>query len=187
MDDSPAGAGLGADDARRIAAAAAAATAAADQEASPEQTTVGGRPLAPAEAAVRFAHGDVYDVLRPIRDPEHPQYSLSQLGVIKPRHCAVHYRDESWKRGEVAVTFTPTVPHCHLCVHIGLCLHERLGRYLPPETSWKLRLALQPGSHNDEAGINRQVNDKERVCAALENPALRREVERCTGDEVCML
>jgi len=31
---------------------------------------------------------------------------------------------------------------------------------------------LVPGSHNNEVEINKQLSDKERVCAALENPAI---------------
>lgn len=35
--------------------------------------------------------------------------------------------------------------------------------------SIKLEIKLQPGSHNDIKGVEKQINDKERVIAALEN------------------
>lgn len=38
---------------------------------------------------------------------------------------------------------------------------------------------LSPGSHVSEAAVNKQLNDKERVAAALENPALLSMVDRC--------
>ena len=31
---------------------------------------------------------------------------------------------------------------------------------------------ITPGSHNTEESLNRQINDKERVAAAIENPSL---------------
>ena len=40
-------------------------------------------------------------------------------------------------------------------------------------------MQLTPGSHSTEAAVNKQLNDKERVLAALENPALLEMVNRC--------
>ena len=36
-----------------------------------------------------------------------------------------------------------------------------------------------PGSHNSEEAVNRQLNDKERVAAALENAHLLDVVNKC--------
>ena len=36
----------------------------------------------------------------------------------------------------------------------------------------KSRVFIAPGTHNTEESLNRQINDKERVAAALENPSL---------------
>jgi hypothetical protein len=38
---------------------------------------------------------------------------------------------------------------------------------------------LTPGSHLSEAAVNKQLNDKERVAAALENTALLAMVDKC--------
>jgi hypothetical protein len=38
---------------------------------------------------------------------------------------------------------------------------------------------VAPGSHASEAAVNKQLNDKERVAAALENPHLVDMVEKC--------
>ncbi len=40
-------------------------------------------------------------------------------------------------------------------------------------------LQVTPGSHSTEAAVNKQLNDKERVAAALENPNLFSMVEQC--------
>jgi hypothetical protein len=38
---------------------------------------------------------------------------------------------------------------------------------------------ITPGAHSSEAAVNKQLNDKERVAAALENPNLLDMVNRC--------
>lgn len=40
-------------------------------------------------------------------------------------------------------------------------------------------MAIRPGTHASEAAVNKQLADKERVAAALENAALRETVNRC--------
>lgn len=60
---------------------------------------------------------------------------------------------------------------------IGLCLSVKLLRCLPRR--FKLRVAIAPGAHASEAEINKQLADKERVAAALENPHLLKVVNKC--------
>lgn len=38
---------------------------------------------------------------------------------------------------------------------------------------------ITPGAHSTEAAVNKQLNDKERVAAALENPNLLDMVNKC--------
>ena len=38
------------------------------------------------------------------------------------------------------------------------------------------------GTHSIEEDVNKQINDKERVAAAMENPNLRDVVEQCIKD-----
>jgi hypothetical protein len=40
-------------------------------------------------------------------------------------------------------------------------------------------IKVQPGAHSTEDAVNKQLNDKERVAAALENPALIDMVNQC--------
>lgn len=60
---------------------------------------------------------------------------------------------------------------------IGLCIRVKLLRVLPPR--FKVDVCLAPGSHDSEAAVNKQLNDKERVAAALENPNLLQMVNSC--------
>ncbi|VVA33599.1 PREDICTED: AE7 [Prunus dulcis] len=80
-------------------------------------------------------------------------------------------------RGYIRVTFTPTVEHCSMATVIGLCLRVKLLRSLP--SRYKVDIRVAPGSHATEAAVNKQLNDKERVAAALENTNLLDMVDEC--------
>jgi len=114
---------------------------------------------------------EIFDHVRDITDPEHP-YSLEQLNVVTEDSIFV---DDS--KSYVKVTFTPTVQHCSMATVIGLSLRLKLLRCLPPR--FKVDIQLAPGSHSTEAAVNEQLNDKERVAAAFENPHLVELVEKC--------
>ncbi|XP_002276610.1 protein AE7 [Vitis vinifera] len=114
---------------------------------------------------------EIFDHIRDIKDPEHP-YSLEELKVIT--EDAIEVDD---KRSYVRVTFTPTVEHCSMATVIGLCLRVKLLRSLP--SRYKVDIKVAPGTHATEAAVNKQLNDKERVAAALENPNLLDMVDEC--------
>ncbi|KAK4262177.1 hypothetical protein QN277_027762 [Acacia crassicarpa] len=114
---------------------------------------------------------EIYDFVRDIRDPEHP-YSLEQLSVLSEESITV---DD--KMGRILITFTPTIQHCSMATVIGLCLRVKLKHFFPPH--YKVDIKVSPGSHADEESVNKQLNDKERVAAALENPNLRQLVDEC--------
>eukprot|EP00850_Spirogloea_muscicola_P022081 SM000276S10293 [mRNA] locus=s276:147976:149358:+ [translate_table: standard] len=109
--------------------------------------------------------------LRDITDPEHP-YSLEQLNVVSEEAISV---DDL--KSHVLVEFTPTVQHCSMATLIGLCVRVKLLRSLP--SRFKVDIRVAPGSHASEAAVNKQLNDKERVAAALENPSLLAMVDQC--------
>ncbi|CAN7040049.1 unnamed protein product [Brassica rapa subsp. trilocularis] len=117
-----------------------------------------------------FAFINIHHI-RDIRDPEHP-YSLEQLKVLTEDSVEV----DDFK-SYVRVTFTPTVEHCSMATIIGLSVRVKLMRSLPPR--YKIDIRVAPGSHATEAALNKQLNDKERVAAALENPNLVEMVDEC--------
>jgi metal-sulfur cluster biosynthetic enzyme len=118
-----------------------------------------------------FDAEEIFEHVRDITDPEHP-YSLEQLNVVSEDAISV---DD--KTSHVVVTFTPTVQHCSMATVIGLCIRVKLLRSLPQR--FKVDIKVAPGSHASEAAVNKQLNDKERVAAALENPHLVEMVEKC--------
>ena len=99
----------------------------------------------------------------------------------------------------MVVHFTPTIPHCSMATLIGLSIRVKLLRSIPRR--FKVDVLITPGSHNSEqAGawrrdvvrarahampcsfdppVNRQLNDKERVAAALENSHLMEILNKC--------
>lgn len=57
----------------------------------------------------------------------------------------------------------------------------------PPARYYKLDVSVAPGTHATAAEITKQLNDKERCAAALENPNLQRMVAGCMPPEVVSL
>ncbi|XP_061302518.1 cytosolic iron-sulfur assembly component 2A isoform X4 [Pezoporus flaviventris] len=120
---------------------------------------------------------EVYDIIRTIRDPEKPN-TLEELEVVT-ENC-VEVQEIGEDEYLVIIRFTPTVPHCSLATLIGLCLRIKLQRCLP--FRHKLEIYITEGTHSTEEDINKQINDKERVAAAMENPNLREIVEQCVTE-----
>ncbi|KAI0806910.1 hypothetical protein C8Q74DRAFT_1225003 [Fomes fomentarius] len=116
---------------------------------------------------------EIFELIRTISDPEHRSMSLEQLAVVSAPQITFDpkYPDR------VTVEFTPTVPHCGMSTFIGLSIRVRLLRSLPQR--FKIDIRVKPGSHQSEHALNKQLNDKERVAAALENPALLEVLEQC--------
>ncbi|KAK7406695.1 hypothetical protein VNO78_08325 [Psophocarpus tetragonolobus] len=103
------------------------------------------------------------------------QISCGILGI--PNILIPWNSSVSSPRNQSPITFTPTVQHCSMATVIGLCLRVKLKHYFPPH--YKVDIKVSPGSHADEESVNKQLNDKERVAAALENPNLRQLVDEC--------
>ena len=66
---------------------------------------------------------------------------------------------------------------------IGLSIQVKLLRSLP--ANYKVEVSITPGTHSTELAINKQLADKERVAAALENVHLLQVVNKCLEDEYC--
>jgi hypothetical protein len=68
---------------------------------------------------------------------------------------------------------------------IGLSLRVKLMRSLPARV--KISVQIEPGTHASENAINKQLRDKERVCAALENKHLTGVVNKCIKGGMMMM
>ncbi|XP_075229269.1 MIP18 family protein galla-2 [Lycorma delicatula] len=118
-----------------------------------------------------FDSREVFDLIRGINDPEHP-LTLEELNVVEQSLVQVDNVNN-----EIKVLFTPTIPHCSMATLIGLSVRVRLLRALPPR--FKVSVEITPGTHASEAAVNKQLADKERVAAALENKNLIRVINQC--------
>ncbi|KAI8057601.1 hypothetical protein BDF22DRAFT_661617 [Syncephalis plumigaleata] len=119
---------------------------------------------------------EIFDLIRSISDPEHPM-TLEQLNVLQLEHITVN--DEG---NRVHIEFTPTIPHCSMATLIGLCVRVRLLRSLPER--FKVDINVRKGTHQSEQAVNKQLNDKERVAAALENAHLLEVVNQCLATAI---
>ncbi|KAL7550217.1 hypothetical protein ACHAWF_013447 [Thalassiosira exigua] len=134
---------------------------------------------------------EVFDIIRNIQDPEHP-LTLEQLNVVRLELIEVvdlKGGDEDQMQSDrrnycsqrrfstVHVEFTPTIPHCSMATLIGLSIRVKLLRSLP--SRFKVVVKIESGTHASEHAVNKQLGDKERVRAALENEHLLGVVNRC--------
>ena len=108
---------------------------------------------------------------------------MEELNVVQEQLVSVAPLKTSINSDNLLATieFVPTVPHCSLATLIGLCLRTKLNRELPPGR-FKIDLKVKEGTHSTAQEITKQINDKERVAAALENPNLVKVVEQCINE-----
>ena len=129
---------------------------------------------------------EVYDLISTISDPEHP-LSLGSLAVVNLPDIRITPLDSSPSSTDdlnlqvVTVELTPTVNHCSLATAIGLGVRARLENSLPPR--FRVDVRIKEGTHSTADQVNKQLGDKERVAAALENATLngvvRKMLETC--------
>lgn len=115
------------------------------------------------------------DLIAPITDPEHP-VSLGQLSVINLPDIQITPSPALGVPSpntivQVSVQITPTVTHCGLATVLGLGVRVRLEQALPP--NYRVDVKCKENSHSQDDQVNKQLADKERVAAALENDTLR--------------
>lgn len=122
----------------------------------------------------------IYDIICNIKDPEHP-HTLEELNVVAEDRVAVvvEGREPDFTT-VVQVELVPTVPHCSLATLIALCIRQKLRLELPDDV--KITISIRPDSHNTAAEITRQINDKERVAAAMEQEPIKAAVAECIAD-----
>ncbi|KAL8838608.1 MAG: hypothetical protein Q9176_005005 [Flavoplaca citrina] len=134
---------------------------------------------------------EIYDLIAPIQDPEHP-LTLGSLSVVNlpditltptlPGTSSLPNPPTTLPTlTTVTVLVTPTITHCSLATVIGLGVRVRLEQALPPR--FRVDVRIKEGTHSTAEQVNRQLGDKERVAAALENGTLmgvlRKMLEGC--------
>ncbi|KAF2013416.1 hypothetical protein BU24DRAFT_350384 [Aaosphaeria arxii CBS 175.79] len=113
---------------------------------------------------------EIYDLISSISDPEHP-LSLGSLAVVNLPDIFIQPPQSPHSSiSTVLVEITPTITHCSLATVIGLGVRVRLEQALPPR--FRIDVRIKKGTHSTDEAVNKQLGDKERVAAALENGTL---------------
>jgi len=81
----------------------------------------------------------------------------------------------------IKLYFTPTIPNCSMSTLIGLMIKVKLLNTI--SSKYKIDVYIEPGKHYTEDAINKQLNDKERVYAALETDSLKKMVSKGLKNE----
>ncbi|KAL0241753.1 hypothetical protein GEMRC1_006988 [Eukaryota sp. GEM-RC1] len=117
---------------------------------------------------VSWTSHEIFDLIKDIQDPELPQ-TLGELDVVREERIIIE------QDNTVTVNFTPTVPHCSMATFIGLAIRVKLLHCLP--LKFKILVRITEGTHDSADAINKQLADKERVAAAIENPNLKESID----------
>ncbi|KAL5614956.1 hypothetical protein BROUX41_005024 [Berkeleyomyces rouxiae] len=123
---------------------------------------------------------EIYDLISTISDPEHP-FSLGQLSIVNIPDIHITPSAESRRANphqlvQVLVEITPTITHCSLATVLGLGVRVRLEQALPP--NYRVDVRAKENTHSQDDQVNKQLSDKERVAAALENQDLKNLLDR---------
>lgn len=114
---------------------------------------------------------EIFDLIRDIKDPEHP-LTLEELNVVREDLITIDGVSKV-----VTIDFSPTINRCSMAPLIGLTIIVKLLRTLPEDM--KIDVRISSGTHESEDAYNKQLNDKERVAAALENRSLLTIINSC--------
>lgn len=140
----------------------------ADPLSSPEASSISSE--SDDEAREEIDEQEVYDLISTISDPEHP-LSLGSLGVVKLEDIKIVAPTSPRSRiSTVTVLLTPTTTACSLTTIIGLGVKVRLLQALPPR--FRVDVRIKEGTSRTADEVNKQLGDKERVAAAMENKSL---------------
>ncbi|CAL6015735.1 Iron-sulfur_cluster assembly protein CIA2 [Hexamita inflata] len=124
----------------------------------------------------QMTNEEIYKWVRLIRDPEHPSMTLEDLKVVN-REC-VKVDD---LQNTVEITFIPTTPNCSMGAVIGLAIKVLLMRILP--LRFYINVRCKENAHETWKSLNKQINDKERVLAAMSNENVMRVIEQSIAIE----
>lgn len=121
----------------------------------------------------------VYELIRNIKDPEHP-HSLESLHVVDID--GIEITEIETKYGSnvqcISVFFQPTIPHCSMASIIGLSILKVLRMFFSKKF---ISVKIIEDTHVDWKNINKQLSDKDRIFAAFENQSILKFIDECTS------
>ena len=139
----------------------------------------------------------IYEFIKDIKDPE-KDCSIEELDLINEDWINISMNNNRSSYTTIKIEWKPTSKNCSLAVNIGLSIRYKLEKeinmlkenlknskfkYDNSSFRYKIDIRLQKGSHNTETEINKQLNDKERYRAALENPQILEYIKNLTDEK----
>jgi len=121
-----------------------------------------------------------------IIDPEFP-FSLTELNILKLESIEIIIRTSS-SLLIYLIPFYPTYGQCKLAPLIGIVTITSIFRFLSliklarsNNDKWLVNFKVNLSSDDHKIGenITKQINDKERLSAALENRSIRLSILKC--------
>ncbi len=124
----------------------------------------------------------IFEIIRDIKDPEHPN-SLEELQIVSKNDIKITEINDDEVLCKfniplpcIEITIAPTVPHCSMAGIIGICVLSELQKFI--DKYW-IKLLIKEDSHVNREALNKQLSDKDRVMAALENEGLSDLIASC--------
>ena len=103
------------------------------------------------------------EILKKVKDPELPLSIMDpQLNVLTPDLVEVNEKEK-----KIEIQFRPTIPTCPMGGMIGIVIRKVAIEASPKD--WEVTVILVPGTHVQEAMLNKLINDDERYAATLKN------------------
>lgn len=125
---------------------------------------------------VNHTQEQIFELIRDITDPEHPQ-TLEELNVVDPSLIHIYEDKEEGTNIRccgvvkiISVSFRPTIQFCSMASLIGLSLKIQLMKYINDE--YLVLVNVAKDGHVQERELNKQLNDKDRVNAAMESESV---------------
>jgi metal-sulfur cluster biosynthetic enzyme len=127
----------------------------------------------------------IFYYLKNILDPEFPN-KIYSLGIISFEIIFVKIFLYI-KCAFFGILLIPTIKYCGMSPLIALCvenklnkkkLAKKLNKIFPSDWNWKFTVEIPFYAHLKAINISKQLNDKERKSAALENLGIRRIIKK---------
>lgn len=128
----------------------------------------------------------IFYYLKDILDPEYPN-KIYTFGIVSFEGIFIEilYFCQIITIDHLLI---PTIKICSMSPLMGISIQnkiyqknliKRLHQLIPKTWNWRFSIEIPNYSHLKSLNISKQLNDKERISAALENFGIRKVIEEC--------
>ncbi|KAG0418651.1 MIP18 family protein galla-1 [Dictyocoela roeselum] len=152
---------------------------------------------------INVARETIFELIRDIKDPEFPT-TLERLNVVKLEDVKIHkitfddtrfidigtpskkpyFRTIVFRKilraglplSVIDIEYAPSSYNCSMASQIGICIRYFVEKYV---WGYWIRVNIKKETHLEYKKINRQINDKDGIMSAMENPNLMAIADEC--------